>query len=448
MGYDVSVASKKGHRMRVLVGPLTSEGEATALLPDGRVALVSGGCPGDVAEIDLVHPSGRRPHARILSLLEPSPDRVDAPCPYFAECSGCQWQHVSPSAQLEAKTRLVAEALADVPGLEAPLLPTVASPLSYGYRNELTLTADESSGATHLGIASADGHSLVSVERCLLLPEPFRGVPRRLAGALRFLSGRHGPLGVRHVSLRVSPGTRDVEIALWTDPGAFPRRIAGKTLADAVGATSVVRVLFRSADASRRVVGFEVLAGRGVWSEAVWRRTFVVSAPSPFPANTSAAALLVDAVVAGLAPGPDDRVLDARAGAGFVTARLPERCERVVALEACRFSLANLRGNLENAGPGVEVVAGDPAHELPALGRFDLLVVSPPATGLPDATVAALAGTGARALAHIARTPASLARDAARLRDASFRITRVEPYDLYPQTANVDTLAIFERDKP
>ena len=387
--------------MRVLLGPLTPGGEATASLPDGRLALVRGGCPGDVADIDIVQPSGPHPHARILSLREPSADRVDAPCPYFGECSGCQWQHVSASAQLEAKSRFVAEAFASVPGYEPPLLPVVPSPEPYGYRNALTFTTDEPLRATGIGIASADGHSLIAVERCLLLPEPFQDAPRRLAGALRFLSGRHGPLGVRRVSIRVSRATRDVEVGLWTDPGPFPRQLAGKAFADAIGASSVVRVLIKNDGPVEKTTGIEILTGRGWWSESVSRRTFIVSAPSPFPPNASAAVRLVDSVIAGLKPKASESALDAHAGVGLVSAALSERCASVVACDASRFSLADLRRNLTRNEHNVEVVGGDPARELLSLGRFDLLVASPPATGLTHESIAALAGTRARVVVAV-----------------------------------------------
>lgn len=431
--------------MRVTIDSLAHGGDAVARLDDGRVAFVRGGCPGDVAEIEVTADRGRHVEARVASLLEPSTDRVEPPCPYFGVCGGCQWQHVSMPAQHSAKARIVTDALARIGGLSVDVAPTVASPEPYGYRNKVEFVAEESTGGLRLGLHKLGDPAIVPVDRCLLLPPAVQDAPRSLEGALRYLSGRHGSLGLRRVALRTSRATGDVEVALWTDPGPFPRQMAAKAISDAVGAKGVVRVLVKGLEKERRVTGVEVLTGRGNWTERLAGERIAVSAPSFFQVNTGAAESLVASVLERLSPEENDRVLDLYSGVGTFTLPLAARASEVVAVEASRHALADLRRNLDRAGVYADVVGGDVSRELPTLGTFDLAVVDPPRTGLHPDALDALAATAARRIVYVSCDPATLARDAARLNAAGYRVANVEPHDLFPQTYHIESVALFER---
>jgi 23S rRNA (uracil1939-C5)-methyltransferase len=443
--YDVRVACWKDRVVRVSIESLAHGGDAVARLDDGRVAFVRGGCPGDVLDIEIAADHGNRVDARITAVVEPSPDRVDAPCPYFGACGGCQWQHVSDEVQRASRARIVTDALTRIGKLPTDVVPILAESTAYGYRNKMEFVAEEASGGLRLGLHRLGESSIVPIDRCLLLPDSHRDAPRSLAGALRYLSGRHGPLGLRRVGIRVSQHTRDVEVALWTEPGPFPRQMAAKALTDAVGADSIVRVLVKGPEKERVVTGVEVLRGRGHWTERLAGQKLRVSAPSFFQVNTVAAEALVRAVIAALEPVENDRVLDLYAGAGTFTLPLASRVAEVVAVEGSRHALADLRRNLESAGLPADIVGGDVARELPSLGTFDLAVVDPPRAGVHPDTLASLAATGARRIAYVSCDPATLARDAARLTSHGYDLAGVTPHDLFPQTYHVESVAIFTR---
>ncbi|MBW6467951.1 MAG: 23S rRNA (uracil(1939)-C(5))-methyltransferase RlmD [Coriobacteriia bacterium] len=432
--------------MRVSVESLAHGGDAVARLDDGRVAFVRGGCPGDVLEIEIIADHGSRVDAMIASVLDPSPDRVKPPCLYFGRCGGCQWQHVSAEVQHAAKTRNVSDALARIGKLDVAVSPIVSSSSDYGYRNKVEFVVEESDRGLQLGLHRRGDTTLLPVLSCLLLPRQLQKAPHALAGALRYLAGRHGPLGVHRVGIRVARHTTDVEVALWTSPGHFPRQMAAKALADAVGASGVVRVLVKGPPNQRNVTGVEVLKGRGNWRETLGGNRMAISAPSFFQVNTHAAEALVDHVIEALSPGENDRVLDLYSGAGTFTLPLAARAGEVVAVEGSRHALADLRRNLESAQVYADVVGGDVSRELPALGTFDLAVLDPPRSGLDREARTALTGTGARTIAYVSCDPATLARDARELCASGYRIARVTPHDLFPQTYHVESVAIFERD--
>jgi len=422
-------------------------GDSIAHLEDGRTAFVHGGVPGDTVEAEITEDRGRFVRADTVQVLTPSPDRVEPPCPYFGVCGGCSWQHVSYPSQLEAKRRMVVDALSRIGHIahaDSLVEMTVASPAQYGYRNKVELVVDSSTGRPRLGFHRAGSEQFVQVEECLLLPEKHRRAPKALGGALRYIAGEQD-LGLTRVALRVGTNTRDVEVALWGAPGPFPRRPVATTLGQALRTTSLVRVLVKGPAKERRIAGVEVLSGKGAWRERLLGTTMTVSAPSFFQVNTRAAESLVTLAMDALSPDGSDRVLDLFAGAGTFTLPLAEKAGEVIAVESASSAVRDLRRNLEDEGLWADVIGGDAARELLTIGHIDLALVDPPRAGLHGQSVDALAATGAARIAYVSCDPATLARDAAALVDRGYALVKATPVDLFPQTFHVETIALFER---
>jgi 23S rRNA (uracil1939-C5)-methyltransferase len=432
--------------VRLEIESLAYGGDGVAHSPDGLTVFIPDTCPGDVVDVEIEQDRGRWARARLLSIVEASPDRVSPPCPHFGTCGGCQWQHVSYEAQLTAKRRAVTEALSRIGGQEAEALvsPCIPSGREYGYRNKIELRCDEA-GPSSLGLTARDGRTLIPIDRCLLLPKKHAGAPRKVRGALKYIAGDQS-LGLKRVGVRFAERRPDVEIAIWTAPGPFPRSLAAKTLNDSMQATSVVRVLTKGPDKARRVSKVEVLAGKGFWRERLAGFTMSISAPSFFQVNTATAELMVAKAVDALDPGEDDIVLDCYSGAGTFTLKLAERADDVVAIESSSTAIQDLRRNLENAELHADVVGGDATRELPDLGHFDRILVDPPRTGLAPEALAALASAGATRIVYVSCDPATLARDAGSLKDRGYHLAEVTPVDLFPQTYHVESIAVFDRD--
>lgn len=431
---------------RVRIGPLAHGGGAVARLADGRVAFVSDACPGDEAIIEITEDHGRWLSARISEIVSPSPERITPPCPYAGECGGCQWQHISYPTQVAAKQAIVADAFERIGRLgDTITAPCIPSPRALGYRNKVELVAGGEGGSLHLGFHRRGSEELVPVDRCLLLPPALQNAPKALRGALRFLSGRHGDLGLLRVGIRAASHTKDVEVALWTRPGPFPRSMVARTVADAVRATGVVRILTKGAEKERRATGVEVLSGRGAWRERLNSAPYLISAPSFFQVNSAATENLVRLAIEALGTTLNGRILDLFAGAGTFTVPLSRHAEEVVAVESSRYALADLRRNLEANGTWADVVGGDAAREIAGLGEFDGILVDPPRSGLGGELVSALSAAAPTRIVYVSCDPATLARDAALLTASGYNVTSVQPVDLFPQTYHVETVALFER---
>jgi 23S rRNA (uracil1939-C5)-methyltransferase len=427
---------------------LAHGGDGVARLEDGRVAFVRDACPGDRVRVDILQDKDRFVRARTVEVLEPSPDRIEPPCPYFDRCGGCQWQHVAYDVQLAAKRSSVADALARIGGQDPDrVLEPIASPAEYGYRNKIELTVgwDAEAGVGRgmsLCYSERGSDELVPVESCLLLPKPWAGAPRALTGAMRYLWGRDG-LPVERVGLRASENTGDVGLDLWGPPGAFPRGRVARVLQDAVDARTVARVLVREDVKRRRIRGTEVLAGRGYWTERLAGISFAVSPPSFFQVNTAAAEALVAAVLKAI-EGRSGPVLDAFAGVGTFSVPAVLGGHDVVAVEREKSALHDLERNLEGADADAIVIPGDVAYSLDELEPIDTAVVDPPRAGLSTETLAAIASLEPGRIVYVACDPATLARDVKLLDETGYRLVSAQPIDLFPQTYHVETVAILD----
>ena len=419
---------------------------------DGKTVFVEGAAPGDVVEAEIVEEKPSFARARVASILEASPMRADAGRGCLALCGGCPWAHLSYEAQLEAKRANVADALvrtahldaARVEGLVASCAP---SKRTWGYRNKLELGAcTGENGRFMLGFYREGTHDLETPDSCPLAHKNIARAPKALRGALRFAQGAQD-LGIFRVGVRGSVRTNDVEVALWTPPGPFPRTHVAGMVKSALKATSVVRVLADPGKA-RAIKGVEALEGRGWWEEQVGGARLVATAPSFFQVNTAQAECLVADVLEGL--GGEDAlagalVADLYAGAGTFSVPLALAGADVMAVESAGTAVRDLWRNAERNGADIEVIGGDAARELPEMGELDALVVDPPRAGLADGVVESIADAAPERVAYVSCDPATWARDVARFERSGYRLARVQPVDLFPQTYHVEVSSTFVR---
>lgn len=284
---------------------------------------------------------------------------------------------------------------------------------------------------------------MATPDTCPIVYPALQKAPKALRGALRYAQGK-SDLGLFRVGARASVRTRDLEVALWTTPGKFPRAMVSKILNDALHPTSIIRIISED-DKRRRVKSVEVLNGKGCWEETLADARFKVSAPSFFQVNTAQAEQLVEIVIDRLALGADAQVADLYSGVGTFTIPLARRAGWVAAVESSGSAVRDLRRNAEINGVDIEVIGGDSARELPELGELDALVVDPPRSGLADGVPDSIAAAKPARVAYVSCNPSTLARDVARFAEVGYTLTEAVPVDLFPQTYHAETVALLAR---
>lgn len=421
---------------------------AVGQLPDGKTVFVEDAAPGDRVTVEVVEEKPSFSRARIVDIVEASPDRVAPASEADALAGTAPWQHLSYDAQLREKRANIVSALVRTAHLDAGraeelVAECLPSKRQWGYRNKVELgCATGADGLLEVGFYRGGTNELVSVPSTRLAHKAIERSPKALRGALRYAQGTRD-LGIYRIGVRHSLATGDLEIALWTRPGSFPRGLFAKTLSTALKATSVVRVLADEGKA-RKVKGVEILEGRGVWREKVGDASFTTTAPSFFQVNTAQAACLVDAVLEGLGDIDGAFVADLYAGGGTFSIPLAKAGADVVAVESAGSSVRDLRRNADANDVDIEVVGGDAARELEDLEGIEALVVDPPRAGLADGVPAQIAELEPERVAYVSCNPATWARDVERFGLAGYRLRSVQPVDMFPQTYHVEIASIFE----
>ena len=436
---------------RIHITGMTYGPNAVGRAEDGKVVFVAGAAPDDLVDVEITREAKGFREGKVANLVEASPLRTQPACPFAGVCGGCPWMHLSYEAQLEAKRANVVSQLSKIGGVareraEELVAPCVGSKRQLGYRNKLELaTGRDARGLFQLGFHEQGGKLVAAHKTCLLGAKGIEKAPGALRGALSYLQG-NSDLGIFRVGVRRSVRTRETEVALWTAPSGFPRKMAADTITSALKCTSVVRVMAEQGKA-RKVKKVEVLYGRGSWGETLLENEYRVSAPSFFQVNTAQAEKMIELVLEGLEVGPDSVVADLYCGAGTFTLPLAQRADYVFAVESAASSVRDLRRNMEGIDGEIEVIGGDSARELPTLGHLDALVVDPPRAGLAKGVAESIATSKANRVAYVSCDPATWARDIARFANVGYELVRATPVDLFPQTFHVETVSILKRTR-
>ena len=383
-------------------------GEAMAEF-DGHTVFVAGGIPGErvVAEVVKVH--RKYVSAKVVEVLDASPDRVEPPCPYYGECTGCQWQHLSYDAQLMAKRDRVVDALRRVGDFEEPpVTDTRTSHYQYGYRNHARFTVkwqaarEGGSGGGPVGVlgfVNRETRQFVRIDKCLLMHD---GVNTILEG-LQDRCGETTQLSIR----------------------------AGKDTGDFLVQPYLVHP------------GINLVTGQKRYTESVDGHEFTVSSPSFFQVNVGQAAAAANLIRDRLRLGPDDVLLDAYTGVGTFAILLAPSVKQVIAVEESSAAVADARQNAAGLH-NLDFVLGrteDVLRDLPEMP--DVVVLDPPRAGCQPRALESLIEMAPNRLAYVSCDAETLGRDLKILCQGGYRLDEVVPLDMFPQTHHVECVALL-----
>ena len=447
----VNTSAAELNRDPIVLDDLLENGQGVGRI-HGLVVFVTGGLPGERVRIAVDEQKRNYAAAHAVSIEEASTDRVDAGCPVFPRCGGCQTLHLRYAAERAWKQRLVGGALARIGGIRSVSVAEVvtAQPEGGGYRNKVGLVCKWENGAARLGFYAARSHRLVAIDSCpVLIPRLQTAVEQLVAFA------REAPQamrGVRHVVARASATGRELVVsfngretnkALGAMTPEILRRIPQLT-----GLVSNWDPLSENAVFGRRSA---TLWGSPVLREQVLDAQFAFGIASFFQINTALLELLAERILESLAGAR--RVVDLYAGVGTFAVLLGKRGIASTGVESFKPAVDEAGANaalngVTNAAfecaPVAAAVSGERGRTL--LEGADAVILDPPRKGCEEGVVAALAEHRVKKILYVSCNPATLARDAALLVAAGYSIRSAVPFDMFPHTGHVEVLAEFSKD--
>lgn len=396
----------------------------------GRVVFVRGGMPGEVVSVRLTRTRQRYAHGVVEAIHQPAPDRVEPPCPLFDRCGGCQWQYIAYPAQLAFKAAILRDQCQRLGKIEAP---PVGAPLGmdtpWAYRSTATLHV---SARGQVGYCAWHSHAVVPVEHCPLLVPALNALLSPLATLIPDLAPDDRPT---EVTVRYSWAEQRCLLLLHGGSAQGSARL-GEQLASLVPEIAWQR--------GRQV---HILAGRGFLHETLGGLSLRLSPTSFFQVNVPQTHRLLQQVRTMLDLRPGDHLLDAYAGVGALSLPLASQGQAVTAIEAHPAAVRDLQANAHRLGlTQVKAIHGPVEKVLPGLGQtLDLVIVDPPRRGcLPDA-LEAVWSHRPRRIVYVSCHPGTLARDLGKLSRQGYRLARIVPVDLFPQTFHVESVSLLER---
>jgi 23S rRNA (uracil1939-C5)-methyltransferase len=460
---------KRGEILSLTIDDLAYGGEGVGRA-DGYVVFVPGGLPGDRLQVRLVQARSRFGRGAIEAVIEPSPQRVEAPCPYFGRCGGCRLQHVAYPAQLAYKTKQVADALERLGGLrDVPLRPIIGAEEIFGYRNKMEFTvarprrgagteADSARGGLVVGLHETERYDAVlDIDRCLLQSDRMNAL---LAEARAFFVDRGltvyeqdtGEGLLRFLMLREGRHTGELMTNVVTSAPAVSELapLVARLQAREAGTTSVI--LNVNPTKASVAVGVEehLLGGRDHIRERVGGLTFRVSANSFFQTNTRQAERLFDLVVESTGLTGTETVIDLYSGTGAISLLLARRARWVYGVELAQAAVDDAGANAAANGiTNCTFLAGEVRFVLPSLiakgVTAEVVVADPPRAGFHPKALHALITLGARRIVYVSCNPTTLARDLGELSRGGYRVEWVQPVDMFPHTPHIEAVARLER---
>jgi tRNA/tmRNA/rRNA uracil-C5-methylase (TrmA/RlmC/RlmD family) len=371
------------------VGPVAHGGHCVAR-HQGQVVFVRHAIPGELVRARVTEQTTRYLRADAVEILDPSPHRVEPPCPYAGpgRCGGCDFQHVAIAEQRRLKAQVVTDTLRRIGRIDYDVvMESVPGDDGLGWRSRMRYAV---SGGRP-GMYQYRSHDLVPVDRCLL-----------------------------------------------ADP-AGPR-VLDRTWPDADAVQTVLSSAGESAVAAGEDDGGRV-------HEIVRDRRFRVDATGFWQVHPAAATTLVDAVLTALAPRPGETALDLYSGVGLFAAFLADAGCAVLAVESDAAAFRNARRNLHDL-PAVTIEGGRVGRVLRSAVRqglesVDLVVLDPPRTGAGPDVVRAIADLTPRRVAYVACDPAALARDLRVFLDGGYELSGLRAFDLFGMTHHIECVAVL-----
>ncbi|WP_374441944.1 23S rRNA (uracil(1939)-C(5))-methyltransferase RlmD [Pseudomonas panipatensis] len=431
-----------GKKQRLQIERLAHDGRGIAHL-DGRTWFVSGALPGESVEARVLAARSQVVDARAERILDAAELRRQAPCAVAGQCGGCTLQHLPHSEQLALKQRTLAEQLQRF-GDIAPQ--QWAAPLAgpeFGYRRRARIAVRWEHKARRLdvGFRAAASQAIVAFDDCLVLVPPLQVLARTLPDLLR---GFARPQAIGHVEL--FHGTASAMLLRHTEP------LADVDLERLRGFCSARDVqLWLQGDGEPTPADGNGHLG---YRLDAWDLTLAYRPGDFVQVNEPVNAAMVEQALDWLAPGPSERVLDLFCGLGNFALPLARRAAEVVGVEGVQSMVAraaaNARANgLENAvfhqADLAQPLNAAPWFAKGAAQGFSAVLLDPPRDGAFEA-VRGMRALGAERVLYVSCNPATLARDAGELARQGYRLKRAGILDMFPQTAHVEAMALFEAD--
>jgi 23S rRNA (uracil1939-C5)-methyltransferase len=417
---------------------------------DGKVCFVAGAAPGDRLRVKVVANKRSYCEAEITEIITPGKGRIVPPCPIFGQCGGCQWQHLTYEAQLEAKEEIFATALqrtAHVAG--ESIEPILASEKQFGYRSRIQVKVCSAHDRLLFGFYRPGTHQVVEFPAAgCMLADPRLNMA--LAELKQLLASVPDSQQIPQVDLSVGDAGGVLAIVYYV--GRTPDELSAFLLTHHQELPAVDGIFLRvgSNGAIRKIVGASVFNYQLlVPSDPQTICNMQVSCGGFSQINLRQNQLLIREAIRFLAPSPADQILDLYCGNGNFSIPLAMSGAELTGMDDYSGSITDAQVNAQQVGRNAHFSAVDAGAALKSLieqkRRFLAIILDPPRTGAKE-LIGMLPQLGAQKIVYVSCDPMTLARDLALLTKENYTVRVARSIDMFPQTYHLESITLLERN--
>jgi 23S rRNA (uracil1939-C5)-methyltransferase len=460
----------------IRIGEAVSEGKSIARV-DNLVIFISGGVPGDLADLKIEKTKSNYAEARVVHIRESSEHRVDPFCEHFGSCGGCTWQHMTYAMQLRFKQKQVEDALIRLAKIESPvILPIIPSAKTREYRNRLDFAFSNKRWLTNAEISSGEKFEkpglgfhvpkrfdkILDIRKCHLMDD----LQNQIRNAVKEICIRNGysffdPLSQKGLMRNVV--VRNTSTGEWMTLVIFHEEekdaidtLLGELSVQFPQITSLQYIINSKRNDTFYDLPVHVYKGSDHVTEEMETGKggqilkFRISAKSFYQTNSAQALELYKVTRDFASLTGKELVYDLYTGTGTIAQFISSEAKKVIGIEHTADAIEDAKSNsLRNGINNAEFFAGDIKDTLtPEFveqhGRPDVVITDPPRAGMHEHVVKRLNEILPGRIVYVSCNPATQARDIAWLSE-NYEVVKVQPVDMFPHTTHVENVALLKR---
>ena len=430
----------------------SSEGLGIVRL-DGAVVFVPGTVRGEEIDLRITKVMKTCAAGEVVKLRKPSPERTKPECPYFGQCGGCDFQHMSYTEELRAKRQRVQDALTRLGGTDLQVEEILGAKDPTHYRNKSQYPVGP--GGT-IGFYKARSHQVVGVDRCLIQSEVSDKTAKAVGDWMRrykisAYDERTGKGLVRHLYVRVNRKGESL-CCVVVNGKQLPREPELAAFVRAAAPRTVGVVLNSNTKKGNVILGdkYRTLWGQDFLMDTLCGLRFKLSVPSFYQVNRDQAEVLYGKALEFAGLTGEETVLDLYCGTGTITLCMAAKAKKVIGAEIVPPAIADAKENAARNGiENAEFFCGDAADIAAKLEqdglRPDVITVDPPRKGLSPEVIASVAAMGPERVVYVSCDPATLGRDVKLFAELGYRAIRACAVDMFPGTRHVETVVLLSK---
>lgn len=399
--------------MEVKIERLDHQGRGIAKV-DGITTFVINALVDEIVDIEIIQKKKKFNTAVVKKYIKTSPDRIDAICPYFKMCGGCDLMHMNYKNQLNFKQNKIINIIERYTSIDSKKVKNILYSNKYYYRNKVTFQVKEK-----IGFYDKKSYDIVPIEHCYIASKKIN----ELLSILNTCDLK----GITQIMIRTNEDTEMVVI--------YTKYISKEIMEKLKDKCSLIMY-----DGQ-----YKQISGNNYIIDNIGDYKFVISPASFYQVNKNTVKLLYDKVLEYLKPDLNDVVLDLYSGTGTIGIYVSNSVKKVISVEINKFAVEDARKNKElNNVNNIEFICDDVANVIDSFKeKIDSIIVDPPRSGLDDKTVSYLKQISSNKIVYVSCDPITLARDLEKLSEL-YEINEITPVDMFPNTSHVECVCILK----